>query len=236
MGATIGKARSPWTAVVSAAAPTGCAAPAGGISACSTLRSGWAGRSPTMSEPDLSLTLELTMPTMSTVDLFERCKAARRGRLVPALDAQVGLPIAADVAELVLCLVPEDDDRPRVAVEATRQWLAGKATPAQLWAAARAAEGACSEHALAGRRAAMYAAYAAWGVAEAAHDVARPHSAADAAEAARKAATAAANSAAWAVWHAATSSWVAPAPQADLIAGAAAVDPDVIAAIVRRYV
>ncbi len=169
-------------------------------------------------------------------DLFERCKAARRGRLVPALDARFGLPVAADVAELVLCLVPEDD-RPRAAVEATRQWLAGKATPAQLWDAARAAEGSCSEHALAGRRSAMYAAYAAWGVAEAAHDVARPHSAADAAEAARKAATDAANSAAWAVWHAAISSWVAPAPQeARLIAGAAAVDPDMIAAIVRRYV
>ena len=174
------------------------------------------------------------MPTMSTADLFERCKAARRGRLVPALDTRFGLPVAADVAELVLCLVPEDDDRPRAAVEATRRWLAGKATPAQLWDAARAAEGSCSEHALVGRRAAMYAAHAAWGVAEAAHDVARPHSAADAAEAARKAATDAANSAAWAVWHAAISSWVAP-QEVHLIAGAAAVDPDVIAAIVRRY-
>ena len=101
-----------------------------------------------------------------------------------ALDGMDGpiRELACDFAETAIKYVPEDEDRPRKAIETARRYARGEATDEEL-AAARAA------------RAAWAASDAAWAAARAA--------ASDAADAAARAALDAAGAAAWdAAWAA----------------------------------
>ena len=77
---------------------------------------------------------------------------------------------ACDIAESVLHLVPENEERPRKAIETARAFVAGKATKEEVRAAAAAADAAATWHAAAAADAAAtwhaadaayYAAYAA---------------------------------------------------------------------------
>ena len=72
---------------------------------------------------------------------------------------------ACDIAESVLHLVPENEERPRKAIETARAFVAGKATKEEVRAAAAAADAAATWHAA---DAAYYAAYAAYAAANAA--------------------------------------------------------------------
>lgn len=170
--------------------------------------------------------------------LEDRYKRARRGRLTPPLSGRTAALVAVDVAELVLCCVPEGDDRARAAITAARQSLAGEVPPRALWDTTRAAERAACDYALAGRQAAAYASFGAWGAIEAAVVVAESPGVELESTAARQAASAAARAA----WAAEMEAWVAhdrtPAKErltAIAKRAAVAVDPDVIAAIVRRH-
>lgn len=76
---------------------------------------------------------------------------------------------ACDFAESVLHLVPAREERPRRAIETAREWVRGRATQDEVWAAARSAAYATNAaSAAAAARCAAYAADAAGAAADAA--------------------------------------------------------------------
>ena len=79
------------------------------------------------------------------------------------IDINLIILAACDVAESVLHFVPEDEDRPRKAIETTRAFMAGKATKQEVRAAAWTADTAyaAARAARAAARAARVAASAA---------------------------------------------------------------------------
>ncbi len=117
------------------------------------------------------------------------------------MDRKIVVAAACDCAETVLHLVPSCEDRPRVAIQAARKWIDGKATLKGVTAAdasADAAYAAYAAYAADAANAAAYASYAAYAASAASASYAAY--AADAANAAAYAsyAASAANAAAYA--------------------------------------
>jgi hypothetical protein len=137
-----------------------------------------------------------------------------------------------DIIESVLHLVPEEETRPRKAVETVRQWLDGRATGRELRYAANVAANAASAAANDAHAAATVAAYDAHAAATAVATAAT--AAANAAYAAADAAYAAADAVAGAVIDAANTADAAVGYAARAYAAAAANDAH--AHIVRKHI